>query len=277
MRDDVYPENSAFRTVKILTNLRVNGPAAPPGFDMRLLMSSSEPLNPNHLYLCAIEAMYHLAQQEWEDTVRTGHSAIVKGLQISYYDLPDRPIDMQYRHVILAVLVVVDTMDRKDEFNRAVVELQQDKEGFGTVRMGRRSVGVGDGDGNGDGGDMGIEGGGDGGDGGKNLTNGAPATATAKRDNDSNPTSTLFHSPKTLIDPSDPSLTITYERFGARLDCSILFGAALDALATLAQDDDGDTIDMFTGENWSQKVVYQTFSATSPYGGLLLTVDVVKR
>ncbi|KAI4257266.1 MAG: hypothetical protein L6R42_005774, partial [Xanthoria sp. 1 TBL-2021] len=75
-------------------NLRVKGPAAPPGFDMRLGMSSSEPLNPNHLYLCAIEAMYHLAQEEWKDTVRTGHSAIVKGLQISYYDLPDRPIDM---------------------------------------------------------------------------------------------------------------------------------------------------------------------------------------
>lgn len=173
-------------------------------------------------------------------------------------------------------------MDRKDEFNRAVVELQQDKVGFGTVRMGRRSVGDGDGDGDGIGndGEMGIEGGGGGyGGGGKNVTNGAPATATAtaKSDNGSDSTSTLLHSPKTLIDPSDPSLTITYERFGARLDCSILFGAALDALATLAQDDDGDTIDMFTGENWSQKVVYQTFSATSPYGGLLLTVDVVKR
>ncbi|KAI4276082.1 MAG: hypothetical protein L6R38_005744, partial [Xanthoria sp. 2 TBL-2021] len=250
---DIPPQIIANSTSR--TNLRVKGPATPPGFKLRLLMSSSEPLNPNHLYLCAIEAMYHLAQEEWEDTVRTGHSAIVKGLQISYYDLLDRPIDMQYRHVILAVLVVVDTMDRKDEFFRAVVKLQQDKEVFGTVRIGRRSNG--DVNGNGNDAKMGIEGGGDGG--GKNITDHAPAPApaTARRDdsnpNSTAPTNTRLTSPKTLIDPSDPSLTITYERFGATLDCKILFGAALDALATLAQDDDGDTIDMFTGENWSQK------------------------
>lgn len=83
---------------------------------------------------------------------------------------------------------------------------------------------------------------------------------------------------KFLIDPNDHSLNITYESFGMRLNCRNLFSVALDALAALAHDDvDGSTIDMFTGLNWSQNVVYQTSSDESPYGKWLLTPDVMKR
>ncbi|KAI4219780.1 MAG: hypothetical protein LQ349_008257 [Xanthoria aureola] len=240
------------------TNNHLKGPPLPPGFSLRLLMSSSEPLTPNHVYLCAIEAMYHLAEEEWEDVVHTGHSKIVKGLQVSYYDVPHRPVNMQYRHIIVAILASVDEMDRTGDFNRAVIEMRVNKRLLGTVRIGRRSNdGVHDDDAA-----MKVEGEGGSGGGGVNSTA-------------SN--STRLDSPKILVDPDDPSVTISYERFGAALDCKLLFSAALDALATLAPNDDFDKLDLFIGVNWSRQVVYQAFSDEGLYKRLLLTADLIRR
>ncbi|KAI4220297.1 MAG: hypothetical protein L6R36_007722 [Xanthoria steineri] len=242
------------------TNNHLKGPPVPPGFSLRLLMSSSEPLTPTHVYLCAVEAMYHLSEQEYEGVVHTGHSPIVKGLQVSYYDVPHRPVNMQYRHIIVAILASVDEMDRMGDFNRAVIEMQVNKGLLGIVRIGRRSN---DG-GHDDHAAMKVKGedGSGGGGGGSNSTA-------------SN--STRLDSPKILVDPDDPSVTISYERFGATLDCKLLFSAALDALATLATNDDFDKLDLFIGVNWSRQVVYQAFSDEGLYKRLLLTTDLIRR
>ena len=238
------------------TNNHLKAPPIPPGFTLRLLLSSSEPLDPNYVYQCTIEAMYRLAEEEWEDVVHTGHSKIVKGLQVSYYDVPDRPINMQYQHIIVAVLASVNEMDRLGDFDRAVIEMRMNKQVLGTVRIGRRSGGGMHDD---DDAVMKVD---DGGGGGGNLTAF---------------NSTRLDSPKILVDPDDPSVTISYERFGAALDCKILFSAALDALATLAQNDDFDKIDLFIGVNWSNRVVYQAFTEEDHHQRWLLTADLIKR
>ncbi|KAL8846260.1 MAG: hypothetical protein Q9221_008633 [Calogaya cf. arnoldii] len=278
---DVPPQTIA-NAVSRTPNLR--GPDAPPGFTVRILMSQSEPVEPENLYLCAIEAMYNLAEEDWEDVTHIGHSDVMKGLQISYYNLVERPIDLQYKHIVIAVLVAMDTMDRRNEFERTVVELRHNKEMFAIVRLGRRSI---DNIGNGVTILKSIESG----DYGNNkLTGNNTISATTKRSDDTitSPeseikarninTATNLGTPKSLIDPSDHRLNITYTRFGESLDCRILFGASLDALATLAQYDDGDSShDIFIGINWSGKIVYQTFTDESAYGRPLLTVDVIKR
>ncbi|KAL8837664.1 MAG: hypothetical protein Q9176_005581 [Flavoplaca citrina] len=244
---------------------------------MRLLMASSEPLDDEDLYICAIEAMYKLVSKDMEEVVHTGQSQVVRGLQIRYHDVSPRPIDLRYKHIVLGILVAIDTMDRTGEFEGAVVELGMNRREFGFIRMVKRKDARGI-----DGSEGGLD----------NITANTTAT-TAKEDEGKRnfpapslppPSSSLTknlttnNNPKTLIDPSNPHIQILYTRFGTPLSCRTLFGAALDALATLSQDDDTDTIDMFTGENWSQKVVYQTFSEKTTYGEFnLLTVDVIKR
>lgn len=238
------------------TNNHLKAPPIPPGYSLRLLLSASEPLDPIYVYQCTVEAMYHLAEEEWEDVVHTGHSKIVKGLQVSYYDVPDRPINMQYQHIIVAVLASVNEMDRLGDFDRAVIEMRMNKKVLGTVRIGRRSGGGMHDD---DDAVMKVEGEGGGG-----------GNSTASN-------STRLDSPKILVDPDDPSVTISYERFGAAIDCKLLFSAALDALATLAQNDDFDKIDLFIGVNWSNRVVYQAFTEEDHHQRWLLTADLIKR
>ncbi|KAL9635646.1 MAG: hypothetical protein Q9204_002551 [Flavoplaca sp. TL-2023a] len=255
----------------------LRGPPKPPGFTMRLLMASSEPLDDEELYICAIEAMYKLVSEDMEEVVHTGQSRVVRGLQIRYHDVSPRPIDLRYKHIVLGILVAIDTMDRTNEFEGAVIELRQNWRKFGFIRMVKRNG-------------RGI----DGSEGGMDYTTINATATTAQGDeetenNISNPSLprpsspltknlTTLTNPKTLIDPTDRDIQILYTRFGTPLSCRTLFGAALDALATLSQDDDTDTIDMFTGENWSRKVVYQTFSEKTTYGEFdLLTVDVIKR
>ncbi|KAL8850770.1 MAG: hypothetical protein Q9221_004268 [Calogaya cf. arnoldii] len=254
---------------------KLGGPPTPPGFTIRLLMSSSEPLIPDHIFLCAIEAMYHYAESDWDDVTRTGHSATIKGLQISYYDVPDRPINIEYKHIIIAVLMILDTMDRTNDFQRSVAELKHNGAVFGTLRLGKRSASE-------------LDGGDDGS--GTNPLVPAPSPLIAKSDDSTamiNPTtshhlkpniSTPLTTHSSLIDPSDPALNITYTYSGLRLNCRNLFSAALSALATLAHDDvDGRAIDLFTAVNWSHNVVFQTFSDESAYGDWLLTPDMIKR
>ncbi|KAL8654234.1 MAG: hypothetical protein Q9226_003510, partial [Calogaya cf. arnoldii] len=223
-------------------------------------MSQSEPLDPEHLYLCAIEAMYDLAEEDWEDVTHTGHSDVVKGLQISYYNLVDRPTNLQYKHVVLAVLVAMDTMDRRNEFERSIAELRHNKEMFAVVRIGRRGN---DNSSKGAAILKSIESGEDGNNNKKNLTGNDTSSAATKRSDDTTTTpeaqiktrnittnNYLTTTSKTIIDPSDHRLNITYTRFGVTLDCRILFGASLDALANLAQYDDGDSShDIFIGTN----------------------------
>ncbi|KAL8875558.1 MAG: hypothetical protein Q9198_006103 [Flavoplaca austrocitrina] len=255
----------------------LRGPPRPPGLTMRLLMASSEPLDDEDLYICAIEAMYKLVSEDMEEVVHSGQSQVVRGLQIRYHDVSPRPIDLRYKHIVLGILVAIDTMDRTDEFEGAVVALGINGREFGFIRMVKRKEG------------RGIDGSGGGTD---DITTNSTATDPQRDEEAENnisnsslppPSSPLTknlttNNPKTLIDPSDPNIQILYTRFGTPLSCRTLFGAALDALATLSQDDDTDTIDMFTGENWSRKVVYQTFSDKTTYGEFdLLTVDVIKR
>ncbi|KAL8782105.1 MAG: hypothetical protein Q9213_005675, partial [Squamulea squamosa] len=238
----------------------LGGPAAPPGFNMLFILDRGRSFDSNSFYLSGIDAMYHLAQEDWDKVVGEGHSRIVRGVQISYYDFPRSAIDLQIKHVVLAVLVGLNKMDRMDDFSTGIVQLRQDGRNIGIVRFGRPGGPA-----------AAIQNG---------ITNMTGVAGTAKREQPStNPGSapvttsqdrTGVVNPRRIIDPDDHNLMIEYERYGSTFSCNLIFGAALDALASLAQYEADRMLGTFTGDNWSQKLIYQTFSLKRPSGELML-------
>ena len=80
-----------------------------------------------------------------------------------------------------------------------------------------------------------------------------------------------------IVDPDDPDLIIGYERFGEAFSCQLLFSAAIDGLASSAQEEAVETIEMITGTEYSEKVVYSVFGKRNHYGLLLMTEDMFRR
>ncbi|KAL8751122.1 MAG: hypothetical protein Q9184_006173 [Pyrenodesmia sp. 2 TL-2023] len=243
----------------------------PYGFSMRIVQDPNKPLNADDLYICAIEAMYHWAANGYEGETLThnGHSEIIRGLQISYHDIPERPINIQWKHIILAILIPIDSMDRRHAFDETIVEMKQHGKVFGIIKMGkpptRREIEA---------------------SGSTNTTNN-PA-AIAKRgdsnsvgvDNTEAAANSNTSTSKTIIDPSFPynaTMNITYQRFGTAVDCKLLFGTALAGLAFTAAHDTGDTWLFSTTYDWSKKMMYQTFEVKLGGGSSFWTPDMIRR
>ncbi|KAL8690995.1 MAG: hypothetical protein Q9218_003688, partial [Villophora microphyllina] len=214
------------------TNFR--GPPIPPGFSMRIVQDPNKPLNTTDLYICAIETMYHWAANGYDDEIQThtDHSKIIRGLQISFHDIPERPINMCWKHLVLSILLAVDSMDRLQVFAETVVEMKQDGKNFGIVRLGKPPT------------MPAMEPSG--------ITNSTGNSAkTAKRDdldsvgveNAKAAADPDTAASKTITDPDAPigPMTIIYQRFGHAVKCSLLFSTALDGMAYLAADYFGDT------------------------------------
>ncbi|KAL8768488.1 MAG: hypothetical protein Q9209_005279 [Squamulea sp. 1 TL-2023] len=259
-------------------SLNLRGPPIPYGFSMRIVQDPNKPLNANDLYICAIEAMYHWAANGYEEETQThnGHSEIIRGLQISYHDIPERPINIHWKHIILAILIPLDSMDRRHEFAETIVEMKQHGKVFAIMKMGkppgtRREIEA---------------------SGSTNTTN--DSAAIPKR-SDSNSvgvnnteaaysnTETAYSNTstsKTIIDPDVPffgTMNITYQRFGTAVDCKLLFSTALDGIADAAADDTGDTWLFTTSYDWSKKMMYQTVEVQIGGGASCWTADLIKR
>ncbi|KAL8676976.1 MAG: hypothetical protein Q9186_006551 [Xanthomendoza sp. 1 TL-2023] len=251
----------------------LHGPPIPYGYSMRIVQDSDKSLNADDLYICAIEAMYHWAANGYEDETQAhnGHSEIVRGLQISYHDIPERPINIYWKHLILAILIPVNSMDRSHAFTETVVEMMQHGKAFGIVKIGKPRE---------------IEAS------GSNHTTNNNSAAIAKRgdsnsmgvDNtkiataNSKPSSTS----KTITDIDVPEVgtgtaNITYQRFGTAVECKLLFSTALDGIAYAASDDWRDSWQFSTCYDWSKKMMYQTVEVTIGDGGSAWTADLIKR
>ncbi|KAI4191016.1 MAG: hypothetical protein L6R41_000405 [Letrouitia leprolyta] len=211
--------------------------------------------------------MYHWAGvniYEEETPTAEGHSAIIHGLQISYQNIPEGPIKIHWKHVILSILTALDSMDKTNTFAETIVEMKQDEKIFGTMRVGNPQT------------DRVIE------------ASGETNAATAKRDHSKSvaihrnraATDPNTHTSKTIIDPDTPeigAMNITYQRFGNAVDCKLLFSTALDGIAYAAADDNGDTWPYSTCYNWSKKMMYQTVQVKIGDGGSRWTADLIKR
>ncbi|KAL8713656.1 MAG: hypothetical protein Q9220_002182 [cf. Caloplaca sp. 1 TL-2023] len=216
-------------------------PPIPYGYSMQIIQNTRKPLNATDLYICAIEAAFHWAAEEYNQEIpdHSGHSKIVHGLQFSFHDVPDRPINMYWKHVILAILISMNTMDERQTFAETIIVMKQDRKTFGVVEVAKRSD-----------------------------SDSTPITRTV---NDS--------TSKTISEyvPEWGNMTITYQRFNAGLDCNLLFSTALDGITYLASDDWGDTWSFSTCYNWSKKMMYQTVEVKINDGGSAWTPDVIKR
>ncbi|KAL8859732.1 MAG: hypothetical protein Q9178_003847 [Gyalolechia marmorata] len=248
-----------------IPNLR--GPPTPPGFDLRLVLDLGQSFDSDRFYLSAIETMYRLAQADWDQVVtREVQKGWVVGVRYSYHTLPDQPKKVTVGHVVVALLGTLENMDSRSDFSTGVVEMRNYGRDFGILEIEKRgSWGV-----------EGVEGGGGVVDDDLRVPHLRAVGNTTTTVNGTTGTSDLSYA-KSIIDPDDPDLVIGYERFGSNFACKEIFGAGLDALAVLAQEEDNtEKIEIFTGMNWSEKVVYQAFSDRQ-YGELLLSVDVIKR
>ncbi|KAL8668388.1 MAG: hypothetical protein Q9168_006979 [Polycauliona sp. 1 TL-2023] len=246
---------------------------------MGLLINSSKPLDPNDLYICAIEASYHWSTDDWEEPTQThlGQSAIIRGLQVSFHDTPNPPTEMYWKHIILAILTSLNTMNQRQEYAEAVVQMKQFGKVFGLLRIGKPATTT-------------IV------DNGVNKTYRiTPSTmnsnATAADHNNttlasasasaSASTPANHRASKTITDPEFSEglgiLNITYQRFGARVPCTLLFSTALDGIAFMATDDHGDTWPFSTAYDWSHKMVYQTVEVATSTGGSSWTANLIAR
>ncbi|KAL8724412.1 MAG: hypothetical protein Q9166_007966 [cf. Caloplaca sp. 2 TL-2023] len=253
-------------------SLNLRGPSIPYGFSMRIVQDPNKPLNADDLYICAIEAMYHWEGPEGyeeETQPHNGHSEIIRGLQISYHDIPERPINIHWKHIILAILIPLDSMDRRDAFAETIVEMKQNGKVFGIIKMGkpptRREIEA---------------------SGSTNTTNNS--AAIAKRgdsnsvgvDNTEAAADSNTSTSKTITEPDGTyqgTMNITYQRFGTAVDCRLLFGTALGGIAFVAAHDTGDTWQFSTSYDWSKKMMYQTVEVKIGGGGSLWTPDRIKR
>ena len=255
-------------------NLR--GPPIPYGYSMRIVQDPEKPLNATDLYICAIEAMYHWAADEWEEEtlMHNGSSEIVKGLQISWHDIPERKTNIYWKHVILAILTALNSMDRMHVFAETVVEMEQFGRNFGVVELGKPRL------------RGGIE---VGGYGRANATNHGPAVVAKRgsldlvgRDDTEVAAARAANTSisKTIIDPDGTylgSMNITYQRFGTAVDCKLLFSTALNGIAYAATDDWGDTWPFSTTYDWAKRMMYQTVQVKIGDGGSFWTADLIKR
>ncbi|KAL8798029.1 MAG: hypothetical protein Q9200_007831, partial [Gallowayella weberi] len=218
---------------------------------MRVVQALKKPLNAEDLYICAIEAMYHWALEGYEEETQThdGHSEIIRGLQISYHDVPERPINIHWEHLILAVLIALNSMDQRHVFAETIVEMKQHEKLFGIMRMGkqptRHKITASS----------------------TNTTNNFAATARRV-----NPDSVGVNNTKTAVDsnteisktiivldaPYLGATNITYQRFGTAVNCKLLFSTALDGIAYAAPAYWIDTWPYSTTYDWLKKMMYQT-------------------
>ncbi|KAL8848308.1 MAG: hypothetical protein Q9221_006662 [Calogaya cf. arnoldii] len=257
----------------------LGGPPIPYGYSMRITQDPEKPLNATDLYICAIEAMYHWAAEGWEEEtlMHNSSSEIIRGLQISYYDIPERTVNIQYNHIILAILIALNGMDRMHAFAETVVEMKQFGKVFGIVKMGkppttRRGV------------EASVNG-------STNMTTNDSTTIGKSGDSNSvgrdnikataaNADSNTSATSKTFNDPEGTylgSMNITYQRFGTAVDCKLLFSTALDGIAYAAADYRGDTWPFSTTYDWSNKMMYQTVQVKIGDGGSFWTADLIKR
>ncbi|KAL8965064.1 MAG: hypothetical protein Q9183_004052 [Haloplaca sp. 2 TL-2023] len=233
---------------------------------MSIVQNPKKPLNSNDSYICAIEAMYHWADESWGEEMynQSDHSETIRGLQISYHAIPDRPINIFGKHVILAILFALNTMDRMNVFAETIIDMKQHGKLFGIMNIGRPNPTR-----------PGVDAGGDG-----TRTNRSTA-AIAKRRGHSNTMGVNNVKPSKTITETGVglfgSIYITYQRFGHTVPCKLLFSTALDGIAYAATDDHGDTWPFSTTYDWSKRMMYQTVEVNTGHGGSLWTADLIKR
>ena len=115
-----------------------------PGFSLKLHRAPSFPMKAEDTYLCAIFLIYGLASPPagWEGIVPTQHMAFsknVNGIIIGFRSLAQvgGRDQLQYKHVIVAILETLNAFARKDRFCFSQTDMYLHGKMVGDISIGR--------------------------------------------------------------------------------------------------------------------------------------------
>lgn len=185
-------------------------------------------------YLCAIEFMYEIASSGWETVIPSGNEEItneVKGLKGAYGSdaEPGNIYQLQNKHLVLALLQVIDTLASRGSWCNTRAELY----------LYNRRIGL-----------LGI---------GRPVPNGIKSTSVTQSglghviDKTASRSLTVTGE---IVDPEDSDIVISYEMLGNSIPCRTLLNAALNAMAQSAPVEDDYRCTNFAGVSPGGEVTY---------------------
>ena len=225
------------------------------GFRIRLRYAPAFPMMAEDAYLCAIFSIYGLAgpQAGWDGTIPPHHTAMskeVNGVKIGFRSLAqvgDRN-QLQYKHVIVALLETLNAFARKDRFCFTQADMILRDEIIGDIAIGRRMPVL-----------YGV-----------NATLG-DISLSSDTMGSGNPTEG-----GEIVDPEDSDFVMSYEMVGDSIPCKTLLNAALSGMANSAVFSNHDPCRNFGGFSSSGTVTYQFFGKPRGTSTYALTYVMVR-
>ena len=207
-------------------------------------------------YLTAIGLIYGLASSEtagWDGTVPTQHTSVsreVNGVKVGFRSLAQEgdQYQLQYKHVIVAILETLNAFARKDRFCFTETAMYLHGKMVGDMAIGRRMpdlYGV-----NVTLGDIG-------------LINNITQSGNSARGG-------------TIVDPEDSDFVISYEMVGDSIPCKTLLNAALSGMANSAVVSNYDRCRNFGGFSSSGTVAFTFIGGSPGISGYVLTYLMVR-
>ena len=194
-------------------------------------------MKPEDLYICALDYLYGLASEGWEETIPSEETAMseeVNGVKIAYRSLatPEARYQLQYKHVVVGILGTVNAMAKKNLFCFAKTDLSLYRDIFGQLVIGRRKPDFLDG------------------------TNVFNVTSSEMAPMRTDTKSRAVNANGRIVDPEDSNFLVSYKMLRASIPCQALFSAALDGMASSAVAGDHTRCRSLAGASSSGEVTF---------------------
>ncbi|KAL8746023.1 MAG: hypothetical protein Q9184_007800, partial [Pyrenodesmia sp. 2 TL-2023] len=238
-------------------------PKDPQGFAILVDLNATQPILADRIYLIALIAVADWAHEGWKHIwpSRVPKQTLeLYGVALSFRSiaLPRQKHQLRTSYLILGLLHLIDQMTkRKEGFCASTVSTLMEKVPTGFIRLALPTT-------------PGL---------GQSWFM-SEGNSTGKNDGSWRKPAALGNSltnTKRVIDPKDEDFAIVYEIKGTRMLCVDLLSAALYAMATAAQGDNGEFCQDLAGFNQQSTVVYRVNGKQPTESMHLLSYGQVRR
>lgn len=190
--------------------VNVTSPTPPAGFQVQLRFNESIPLNPLGVYINAIELMYKLAQEEWNDRIHEHLYMSVTIYNIWIFAASTTQIRIQISLLVIALQDAIIAMARLSGFFGLTVNICLDGPIIGLLEIGNNESPP------------------------DSITT-TSGTKDVLRLVNKNPSNGSLSNSGQVVDPLDSKFVISYTFYGKAINSKEVFTAVLDGLAISAQ------------------------------------------